>query len=193
VHDDIFDDVMSALVDHARRIVVGPGTDPATEMGPLISATQHERVNEYIAVGVEQGGRIVAGGGRPSIKDEATAGGYFLEPTIFADTDHSMRVVREEIFGPVLVAMRWNQIDDLVEKANDSPYGLSAGIWTQNLKHAHQLAARIKAGTVWVNCYNLTDPASPFGGFKQSGWGREMGRAVLDSYTETKSVWVNLT
>jgi phenylacetaldehyde dehydrogenase len=104
-----------------------------------------------------------------------------------------MRVVREEIFGPVLVAMRWRELDDLIDKANDSLYGLSAGVWTNDLTQAHRIAAAIKAGTVWINCYNLTDPASPFGGYKQSGWGREMGRGVLEQYTETKSVWVNLT
>ena len=112
---------------------------------------------------------------------------------MLSGTDNSMRVVQEEIFGPVLTVQRWEQVDDLVAKANDSPFGLAAGVWTRDLARAHQIAAAVKAGTVWVTCYNLTDPASPFGGYKQSGWGREMGRAVLEQYTETKSVWVNLT
>jgi phenylacetaldehyde dehydrogenase len=143
--------------------------------------------------GLADGAVLACGGARPAGLDAAYDGGFFLAPTILTDTTHAMRVVREEIFGPVLVAMRWTDVDDLIDKANDSPYGLSAGLWTNDLTQAHRIAAAIKAGTVWVNCYNLTDPASPFGGYKQSGWGREMGRAVLDQYTETKSVWVNLT
>ncbi|MDP4501921.1 aldehyde dehydrogenase family protein [Nonomuraea turcica] len=193
VHKRIYDDVMTALVERARRIVVGPGTDPGSEMGPLVSAKQLARVGEYIASGRQEGGELATGGGRPDGLGAAYRDGFFLQPTIFVETDHTMRVVREEIFGPVLVAMEWDDIDDLVAKANDTPYGLSAGVWTQDLKTAHRIAAAIRAGTVWVNCYNLTDPGSPFGGYKQSGWGREMGREVLEHYTETKSVWVNLT
>jgi phenylacetaldehyde dehydrogenase len=193
VHKRIYDEVMAALVERARRIVVGPGTDPGTEMGPLVSAKQLARVSHYIASGRQEGGELATGGGRPDGLGEAYRDGFFLEPTVFVGTDHSMRVVREEIFGPVLVAMEWDDVDDLVAKANDTPYGLSAGVWTQDLKMAHRIAAAIRAGTVWVNCYNLTDPGSPFGGYKQSGWGREMGREVLEHYTETKSVWVNLT
>jgi phenylacetaldehyde dehydrogenase len=193
VHSDIYDDVMQALVDHARRIVVGPGQDPATQMGPLVSAKQLDTVTSYVESGLDQGAVLATGGARPSGLDERYAGGYFLEPTVLAETTHAMRVVQEEIFGPVLVAMRWSDVDDLVDKANDTPYGLSAGLWTNDLTDAHRVAAAIKAGTVWINCYNLTDPASPFGGYKQSGWGREMGRGVLEQYTETKSVWVNLT
>jgi phenylacetaldehyde dehydrogenase len=193
VHAEVYDEVMAGLVERTRRIVVGPGTDPATEMGPVVSAHQFDSVREYLDLGRAQGATVVAGGGPVTGLGEAHASGYFIEPTIFADVDHSMRVVREEIFGPVLVAMRWTDTDELVELANDTPYGLSAGIWTRDLAAAHRLATRIKAGTVWINCYNYTDPASPFGGYKQSGWGREMGRAVLEAYTETKSVWVNLS
>jgi len=193
VHADIYDEVMSALIDRARRIVVGPGHDPATQMGPLVSDRQLATVADYIESGLAQGAVLATGGMRPHGLDDSYAGGYFLEPTVLTETTHAMRVVREEIFGPVLVAMRWTEVDDLIDMANDSPYGLSAGIWTNDLTRAHRLAAAIKAGTVWINCYNLTDPASPFGGYKQSGWGREMGRVVLEQYTETKSVWVNLT
>ncbi|WP_088288239.1 aldehyde dehydrogenase [Kineosporia sp. A_224] len=193
VHSDLYDAVMSAVVEQARRIVVGPGLDPRTQMGPLVSRRQLGTVSDYISSGLEQGATLATGGGRPSGLDGALAGGYFLEPTVLTRTTHAMRVVQEEIFGPVLVAMPWDDLDDLVVKANDTPYGLSAGIWTNDLTRAHRVAAAIKAGTVWVNCYNLTDPASPFGGYKQSGWGREMGRAVLEQYTETKSVWVNLS
>ena len=193
VHADIYDDVMSALIDRARNIVVGPGHVPATQMGPLVSAKQLKSVTSYIDSGLQQGGELATGGGRPSGLDPEWRDGYFLEPTVLAETTHAMRVVQEEIFGPVLVAMRWSEVDDLIDKANDSPYGLAAGLWTNDITKAHRIAAAIKAGTVWINCYNLTDPASPFGGYKQSGWGREMGRAVLEQYTETKSVWVNLT
>ncbi|MFI0370585.1 aldehyde dehydrogenase family protein [Actinomadura sp. 1N219] len=193
VHEKIYDDVLAAVVERAKSIVVGPGTDPATQMGPLVSARQRDRVAGYVRSGTEEGGRIAVGGGRPDGLDSAYDDGYFLAPTVFEDTDHGMRVVQEEIFGPVLVAMNWRDEDDLVAKANDTPYGLSAGVWTNDVRAAHRIAGAIKAGTVWVNCYNLTDPASPFGGFKQSGWGREMGREVLGNYTETKSVWVNLT
>jgi phenylacetaldehyde dehydrogenase len=193
VHSDIYDEVMSALVDHARRIVVGPGQAPATQMGPLVSARQLATVKSYVESGLDQGAFLATGGSRPHGLGEEYADGFFLEPTILADTTHDMKVVREEIFGPVLVAMRWTEVDDLVDKANDSPYGLAAGLWTNDLTQAHRVAGAIKAGTVWINCFNLTDPASPFGGYKQSGWGREMGRGVLEQYTETKSVWVNLT
>jgi phenylacetaldehyde dehydrogenase len=193
VHSDIYDDVMSALVDHAQSIVVGPGQHPATQMGPLVSARQLATVRSYVESGLDQGAVLATGGARPRGLGEENADGFFLEPTVLAETTHAMKVVREEIFGPVLVAMRWSEIDDLVDKANDSPYGLAAGLWTNDLTQAHQVAAAIKAGTVWINCFNMTDPASPFGGYKQSGWGREMGRGVLEQYTETKSVWVNLT
>ncbi|MET8763851.1 aldehyde dehydrogenase family protein [Lentzea sp. NPDC004782] len=193
VHSDIYDDVMAALVDHARHIVVGPGQAPATQMGPLVSARQLATVKSYVESGLDQGACLATGGSRPRGLGEEHADGFFLEPTILADTTHDMKVVREEIFGPVLVAMRWTEVDDLVDKANDSPYGLAAGLWTNDLTQAHRVAGAIKAGTVWINCFNLTDPASPFGGYKQSGWGREMGRGVLEQYTETKSVWVNLT
>lgn len=193
VHDDVYDDVMAALIERAERIVVGPGQDPNTQMGPLVSARQRDTVASYIGSGLQQGAVLATGGDRPSGLAADYANGYFLSPTVLTDTTHSMRVVREEIFGPVLVAMRWRHVDDLVDKANDSPYGLAAGIWTNDLKQAHQIAAAVKAGTVWINCYNMVDPASPFGGYKQSGWGREMGRGVLEQYTETKSIWVNLT
>jgi phenylacetaldehyde dehydrogenase len=193
VHAAIYDDVMSALVDRANEIVVGPGHDPATQMGPLVSARQLETVSGYVQSGIDQGATVVTGGGTPTGLSEQYRDGYFLAPTVLSETTHAMRVVQEEIFGPVLVAMPWRDVDDLIEKANDSPYGLAAGIWTNDITAAHRIAAAVKAGTVWINCYNLTDPASPFGGYKQSGWGREMGRGVLEQYTETKSVWVNLT
>jgi phenylacetaldehyde dehydrogenase len=164
---------------------MGPGLDPSTQIGPLVSARQMDRVLSYIEAGRDEGARAIAGGARKQ------GAGFFVKPTVLVDTDHSMKVVREEIFGPVLVAMPFDDIDSVVAKANDTPYGLGASIWSNDLSAIHKLVPRIKAGTVWVNCHSLLDNAMPFGGFKQSGFGRELGRAVIDMYTETKSVLIN--
>ncbi len=188
-HADCFDRVVEAVVAAAKKLKVGDGLLPTSDLGPLVSQEQWDRVNGYIGIGRQEGARTLTGGGRPPGLER----GFFFEPTVFVDATSNMRIVREEIFGPVLTALPWKEIDDLVEVANDSEYGLSAGIWTSNLKHAHRTAAALKAGTVWVNCYNLVDPATPFGGFKQSGWGREHGRQAMELYSETKSVWVNLS
>jgi phenylacetaldehyde dehydrogenase len=185
VHDKVFDRVMERVAAIAEALPVGSGLDASTQIGPLVSARQMDRVLGYIEAGRDEGARAIAGGAR---KDGA---GFFVKPTVLVDTDHSMRVVREEIFGPVLVAMPFNDLDSVVSKANDTPYGLGASIWSNDLSAIHNLIPRIKAGTVWVNCHSLLDNAMPFGGFKQSGFGRELGRAVIDMYTETKSVLIN--
>jgi len=185
VHDKVFDRVMERVAAIAQSLPMGPGLDASTQIGPLISARQMDRVLGYIEAGRDEGARAIAGGTR---KEGA---GFFVKPTVLVDTDHSMKVVREEIFGPVLVAMPFNDIDNVVAKANDTPYGLGASIWSNDLSAIHKLVPRIKAGTVWVNCHSLLDNAMPFGGFKQSGFGRELGRAVIDMYTETKSVLIN--
>ncbi|BBU29577.1 aldehyde dehydrogenase [Burkholderia sp. THE68] len=185
VHDKVFDRVMERVAAIAQSLPMGPGLDASTQIGPLISARQMDRVLGYIEAGRDEGARAIAGGAR---KEGA---GFFVKPTVLVDTDHSMKVVREEIFGPVLVAMPFNDIDNVVAKANDTPYGLGASIWSNDLSAIHKLVPRIKAGTVWVNCHSLLDNAMPFGGFKQSGFGRELGRAVIDMYTETKSVLIN--
>jgi phenylacetaldehyde dehydrogenase len=173
----------------AAQLTIGNGLDNKTTFGPLISQEQFDVVSGYVDIGRNEGARLMIGGQRPAGQPD----GYFFEPTILADAAPDMRVVREEIFGPVLSALRWTDPEELVSQANDSDFGLSAGIWTNDIKQAHRLAEAIKAGTVWINCFNMVDPASPFGGFKQSGWGREHGRAAMELYSETKSVWVNLS
>ncbi|WP_379970282.1 aldehyde dehydrogenase family protein [Ectobacillus sp. sgz5001026] len=186
VQKDMYDNVVADLASLTKTINQGNGLLQDTTMGPLISAAQQTRVKNYIDKGIEEGAEVLAGGTIPYNQ------GYFVAPTIFADVNHSMTIAKEEIFGPVVAAMPFDDIDDLIAKANDSDYGLAAGVWTQDIKKAHYLAHRIKAGTVWVNCYNVFDAASPFGGYKQSGIGREMGSYALTNYTEVKSVWVNM-
>jgi phenylacetaldehyde dehydrogenase len=182
VHSKIFDPVVEGLSGAANAIRLGPGLEQSTEMGPLVSKEQQERVLGYIESGRREGASIAAGG------EALSHPGYFVKPTVLVSVKPQMRVVREEIFGPVVVAQRFDDLDEVVKSANDSPYGLGASVWTNNLSAAHRLIPRIKAGTVWVNCHNMVDPNMPFGGFKSSGIGREHGRAVLDLYTELKSV-----
>jgi len=188
VHKKVYDTVVAGLSGAAGQIKLGPGLDPSTQLGPLVSQEQLERVTGYIAAGRGEGASVVAGGDRIGER------GYFVQPTVLADTRPTMSVVREEIFGPVVCAMRFgdDDLDAIAREANNTSYGLAASIWTRDLGVAHKMAKRIKAGTVWVNCHNFVDPALPFGGFKQSGWGREMGHEALELYTEVKSVAVSL-
>jgi acyl-CoA reductase-like NAD-dependent aldehyde dehydrogenase len=158
-------------------------------MGPLISAVQLQRVQGFIDTGRREGAVLRAGGERAT---GDLAHGFFIKPTVFADAKDDMTVVREEIFGPVVVAMPFEELDEVIARANATAYGLAAGVWTRDLKTAHRVAAGIRAGTVWVNCYNLIDPASPWGGYKESGYGRDMGEAALHEYTELKNVLINL-
>jgi phenylacetaldehyde dehydrogenase len=188
-HADCFDRVIEGVTAAAKKLQVGDGLLPTSDLGPLVSQEQWDRVNGYVGIGRQEGARVLTGGKRPKGLER----GFFFEPTVFVDATPNMRIVREEIFGPVLTALPWKDVDDLLTMANDSEYGLSAGIWTNNIKQAHRAAAALKAGSVWINCYNLVDPATPFGGFKQSGWGREHGRQAMELYSETKSVWVNLS
>lgn len=182
VHKKIFDRVVSDLSDIAGKMKIGNGLDPATELGPLVSREQMERVCSYIGSGIEQGAAVASGGVR------AGPTGFFVQPTVLVNVNPKMRVVQEEIFGPVLVAMPYDDLDEVAAWANNTAFGLSASIWSNDLSRVHRLIPKIKAGTVWVNCHNILDSAMPFGGYKQSGFGREMGKASLDLYTESKSV-----
>ncbi len=176
VHKKKFDQVVEGLFNIAAGMKVGAGLDPDTQLGPLVSAVQQERVMGYIRSGFEEGARAAVGG------EAGEGGGHFVKPTVLVDARDDMRVVREEIFGPVVVAMPYDDLDEVARRANDTPYGLAASIWSNDLTRVHRLIPRIKAGTVWVNCHTVLDNSMPFGGFKQSGIGREMGRAVFDQY-----------
>ena len=178
----VFDKVIEGVSDAARSIVIGPGLDERTQMGPLVSQEQRDRVLGYLRSGREQGATITAGGEAPAHK------GYYVKPTVIVDVKPDMRIVREEIFGPVVVAQRFDDLNEVAAWANDTPYGLAASIWSNDLRAVQRLVPKIKAGTVWVNCHAMIDAGMPFGGYKQSGIGREQGRAGIEMYTELKSV-----
>ncbi|HUK54903.1 MAG TPA: aldehyde dehydrogenase family protein [Candidatus Binatia bacterium] len=182
VEKKAFDKVVEGVARKAEKIRVKAGFEPDCDMGPLVSEEQLNRVTGYLQSGVQEGARAVTGGSRLGDR------GYFVKPTVLVDTTEKMKVVQEEIFGPVVVAQPFEDLNEIVARANDTVYGLAAGIWTRDIKKAHSIASKLRAGTVWINCYNVFDPALPFGGYKQSGWGREMGHEVLEHYTEVKSV-----
>jgi phenylacetaldehyde dehydrogenase len=185
-HEDVFDEVVDGIVAFAKKLKVGPGDDPDSVMGPLVNKTQLDTVSGYVDLGRKEGAEVLTGGSRPYDR------GYFYEPTVLVDATDSMRVTREEIFGPVLVAQKFSDADEAIARANDSQYGLFARAWTQDVSLAHSLAAKFKAGNVHINGGTPPDPNIPFGGYKQSGWGREMGREGLDLYLQTKSVLIAL-
>ena len=186
VQQNRFDEVVAGVVEIAKSIKLGPGMEEGTQMGPLVSDEQLRRVTGYLDSGRDDGATALTGGTRYGDK------GYFVEPTVLTNTTPDMKVVREEIFGPVVVAAPFQSLDDIAAAANDSEYGLGAGIWTQDISKAHALAKKLRAGTVWINCYNVFDASLPFGGYKQSGWGREMGHEALEAYTEVKAVTAQL-
>ena len=186
VERDRFDEVVEGVAEIAKGIKVGDGFSADTQMGPLVSDEQLRRVSGYLDSGRADGAEVVTGGGRVGER------GYFIEPTVISKTRPDMKIVREEIFGPVVVAEPFQSLDEIAAVANDSPYGLGAGVWTKDVSKAHAMAKRLRAGTVWINCYNIFDAALPFGGYKQSGWGREMGHEALEAYTEVKAVCTQL-
>jgi acyl-CoA reductase-like NAD-dependent aldehyde dehydrogenase len=192
LQDEIKDEFLSRLSEKAGKIKIGDPTDKGTQMGPQVSADQLERVQSYMDIARGEGATVMSGGECPAMEGDLK-GGYFFQPTIFSGVTNDMRVAREEIFGPVVSAISFSDEADLLRQANDTMYGLAAGIFTRDIVRAHRFARDVKAGVVWINTFNMLNAASPFGGFKQSGYGREMGKHALDLYTQTKSVWVDLS
>ncbi|MGY6708707.1 MAG: betaine-aldehyde dehydrogenase [Rhizobiaceae bacterium] len=188
VQKGVHDQFLERLAMRTRRIVIGDPLDPATQMGPLVSKAQHEKVLGYIEIGREEGATLHHGGGVPSL--QGLENGYYLEPTIFADVKDEMRIAREEIFGPVMSVLSFEAEDEVIARANDTEFGLAAGVFTGDLARGHRVVGALEAGTCWINAYNLTPVEIPFGGYKQSGIGRENGLAALSHYSQIKSVYV---
>jgi acyl-CoA reductase-like NAD-dependent aldehyde dehydrogenase len=192
VQKEIRDEVVSRLSEQVGRIRIGDPMEKSTQMGPQISEEQLNRIKSYVDIARAEGASVVAGGAPPSLQSPLNKG-YFYQPTIINDVQNSMKVAQEEIFGPVLSVIPFETEEQLIKEANDTIYGLSAAIWTKDIQRAHRFAKEIKAGVVWINTYNAFSPSSPFGGYKQSGYGREMGKHVLELYTQVKSVWIDLS
>ena len=186
----IKDQFITKLAERTKEMVAGDPLDPKTRLGAISSKVQLERVLNYVDVAKREGATLVAGGSRTDI---GTGKGYFMQPTVFADVTTSMTIAREEIFGPVLAAIDFVDVDEAIARANDTVYGLAAGVWTRDIKKAHYVASKLQSGLVWVNTYNLYDTAAPFGGYKQSGFGREMSKYAIEYYTQVKTVWVDLS
>jgi acyl-CoA reductase-like NAD-dependent aldehyde dehydrogenase len=189
VEKKIKDEFLGRLVERARKIAPMDPLDPKCRLGALVSDTQMEKVLGYIETGKAEGARLLTGGERANV---GNGKGYFVQPTVFDGVSNDMTIAREEIFGPVLAAIEFGDAAEAVAQANNNPYGLAAAVWTRDIGKAHRVARHIKAGTVWINTYNNYDPAAAFGGYKQSGYGRELSGHALEQYTQVKSVWVNL-
>jgi aldehyde dehydrogenase (NAD+) len=190
LHAEVYDRFLEELAARARKLRVGNPLDPATQMGSQISGRQMDKILDYVESGKQEGARLLTGGERDTEGDKAK--GFFVKPTVFADVQPEMRIAREEIFGPVVSALKFSNVEEAVRIANGTNYGLAAAVWTKDVRLAHRVANEIKAGSVWINTYNAFDSGSPFGGYKESGFGRDLGSYALDQYTNVKSVWVAL-
>jgi acyl-CoA reductase-like NAD-dependent aldehyde dehydrogenase len=188
VERSAYDEVVERLAAEARKLRVGPGIDEQTDVGAIVSREQLDKIRSYLEIGRDEGAELVVGG-----EDAGFDKGYFLAPAVFAGASPAMRIAREEIFGPVVAAIPFDEPEEAAALANDTPYGLAGAIWTRDVGRAHALARELRAGTVWINAYGSIRPTVSFGGFKQSGFGRELGPHSLETYTELKSVFVDLT
>jgi aldehyde dehydrogenase (NAD+) len=188
VESKIYDEFVGRVAEFGKKLQVGNGLDPNTQIGPLVSAQQMERVSGYLAIGQKEGAKALAGGS--PLTEGALSKGYFVPPTVFANVQDNMRIAQEEIFGPVISAISFKDSDELIKRANATTFGLGSGVWTTNVSKAHQVAKALRAGSVWVNCYQAMDPAVPFGGYKMSGYGRESGKQHVEEYLNVKAVWI---
>ena len=188
VEHKIYDEFVSRVAEYGKELQVGNGLDPNTQIGPLVSEQQLERVSGYLAIGQKEGATVLAGGAR--LTEGALSKGYFVPPTVFANVQDNMRIAQEEIFGPVISAISFQDSDDLMQRANATTFGLGSGVWTTNVSKAVKISKALRAGSVWVNCYQAMDPAVPFGGYKMSGYGRESGKQHLEEYLNVKAVWI---
>jgi len=186
VEQKVYDEVIDRIADKNKSTKIGDPFDPETQQGPQVDQAQFDKILKYVEYGKQDGAKCVTGGKRHGVK------GFFIEPTLFAGVTDEMRISREEIFGPVMSALKFKNVDEIIKRSNDTNFGLAAAVWTRDVSKAHRYAKEVRAGTVWVNCYDVFDAAAPFGGFKQSGLGRELGEAALDNYTESKTVTVSL-
>jgi aldehyde dehydrogenase (NAD+) len=188
VESKVYDEFVGRVAEFGRKLQVGNGLDPNTQIGPLVSEQQLERVSGYLALGQKEGAKALAGGAR--LTEGALSKGYFVPPTVFANVQDNMRIAQEEIFGPVISAISFENTDELIRRANATTFGLGSGVWTRDVSKAHRVAKALRAGSVWVNCYQAMDPAVPFGGYKMSGYGRESGKQHLEEYLNVKAVWI---
>jgi aldehyde dehydrogenase (NAD+) len=189
VESKVKDEFLEKLVGRAKKMQPADPLDPKTRMGAIVSQEQMQTVLGYIEAGKKEGAKLIAGGNRVSVDGGK---GFFIEPTVFGDVKNDMKIAQEEIFGPVLAALSFDDVDEVVRLANQNPYGLAAAVWTRDVKKAHVVSRQLRAGTVWINTYGLMDASLPFGGYKSSGFGRELGQNALEHYTEVKTVWMNL-